>query len=457
MESYQRLIDVISLHNLQMRAEHWLLTQVLVWSTLGQAAVVCAAIVLAWILAPPVRARLAAVASRQISPTLRALLHAARAVAPAAVAFALTAIAYFFATGQEWPNLLLSTAVNLIGAWIVIRLLTRFISNDFWSRAVAFLAFGVATLNILDLLGPTIVWLDHLDFRLGTTSVSALDLIRAIVELALLLWLAVFVARLLEARVQSVPSLTPSLRVLTAKLVRFSLVGLALLVALTSTGIDLTAFALFTGALGVGIGFGLQKPISNLISGLILLLDRSIRPGDVIELTDPGDHQKLLYGWVTSLNARYVSLTTRDGTEWLVPNEDLISRRVINWSFTHNRLRLLTPIAVSFDSDVPLAMKLVEEAARETPRVLDEPEPVCRLMGFGDSTVNFEMRFWIDDPANGVINVRSQVLVAVWAKFRANGIRTPLAHRDLFIKPGSELTVRVRPGAHPIGSSVSEA
>ena len=235
----------------------------------------------------------------------------------------------------------------------MIRLLTRLISNDFWSRIVAFAAFGVATLNILGLLAPTIVWLDQLGFRLGETRVSALDLLRAIVELVLLLWLAVFVSRLLEARVQRAPSLTPSLRVLTSKLIRFSLIALALVVALTSTGIDLTAFALFTGALGVGIGFGLQKPISNLISGLILLFDRSIKPGDVVELTDPADHTKQLFGWVTALNARYVSLTTRDGTEWLVPNEDLISRRVINWSYSHNRLRLLTPIGVSFDCDVP--------------------------------------------------------------------------------------------------------
>ena len=227
---------------------------------------------------------------------------------------------------------------------------------------------------------------------------------------------------------------------LTSKLIRFSLIALALVVALTSTGIDLTAFALFTGALGVGIGFGLQKPISNLISGLILLFDRSIKPGDVIELTDPGDHQRLLFGWVTALNARCVSLTTRDGTEWLVPNEDLITRRVINWSYSHNRLRLLTPIGVSFDGDVPLAMRLAEEAARETARVLRDPAPVCRLMGFGDSVVNLEMRFWIDDPANGVINVRSQVLLHLWEKFRANGIRTPLAHRDLTIKPDSALT-----------------
>ena len=238
---------------------------------------------------------------------------------------------------------------------------------------------------------------------------------------------------------------------MTSKLIRFSLITLALVVALTSTGIDLTAFALFTGALGVGIGFGLQKPISNLISGLILLFDRSIKPGDVVELTDPADHTKQLFGWVSALNARCVSLTTRDGTEWLVPNEDLITRRVINWSYSHNRLRLLTPIGVSFDCDVRLAMQLAEEAARETPRVLAHPAPVCRLMGFGDSAVNLEMRFWIEDPANGVINVRSQVLLTLWEKFRANGIRTPLGHRDLHIKPGSGLTVTstARPRREP--------
>jgi small-conductance mechanosensitive channel len=447
MESYQRLIDVIAIENLQMRLEHWFLTRVLVWSTLGQIAAIAAALGLAYVLARPVRTRLAGVAARQelSAPVLRGAVTSTFSIARASLAFMLLVGAYGVASHLGWPNVLLATAVNLIGAWIVIRLVTRLISNDFLSRVVAFLAFGIATLNILDLLGPTIVYLDQLGFRLGNTRISALDLLRAAVELGLLLWLAVFVSRLLEQRVQRSPSLTPSLRVLTSKLLRFSLIALALVVALTSTGIDLTAFALFTGALGVGIGFGLQKPISNLISGLILLFDRSIKPGDVVELTDPGDHHKQLFGWVTALNARYVSLTTRDGTEWLVPNEDLISRRVINWSYTHNRLRLLTPIGVSFDSDVRLAMQLVEEAARETPRVLAHPAPVCRLMGFGDSAVNLEMRFWIEDPANGVINIRSQVLLTVWDKFRAQGIRTPLAHRDLLIKPRSELTVRLEP------------
>ncbi|MCB1940274.1 MAG: mechanosensitive ion channel, partial [Rhodocyclaceae bacterium] len=200
------------------------------------------------------------------------------------------------------------------------------------------------------------------------------------IELVVLLWAAVVTARLLDTRVQHMQGLTPSLRVLTGKLLRFSLIALALVIVLSSLGIDLTAFALFTGALGVGLGFGMQKSISNLISGLLLLFDRSIKPGDVIELSDPNNRTVQLFGWVTALNARYVSLTTRDGTEWLVPNDELISQRIVNWSYTHNRLRLLTPIAISFDSDVPLAMKIVVDVASATPRVLTDPAPVCRLM-----------------------------------------------------------------------------
>jgi small-conductance mechanosensitive channel len=450
MESYQRVIDVIAIGNLQMRLEHWLLTQVLVWSTLGQAAAIAAALVLARVLARPVRRRLADFAARQsFQAPVRGVAAAAWSITRALVAFILLSGIYLVASRLGWPNLLVVTAINLVGAWLVIRLVTRLIRNEFWARIVAFAAFAIAALNTVGLLGPAIVWLDRIGFRMGETRVSALDILTAIGELVLLLWLAVFVSRLLEARVQRAPSLTPSLRVLTSKLIRFSLITMAIVVALTSTGIDLTAFALFTGALGVGIGFGLQKPISNLISGLILLFDRSIKPGDVVELTDPADHTRQFFGWVTALNARYVSLTTRDGTEWLVPNEEMISRRVINWSFTHNRLRLLTPIGVSFDCDVRLAMQLAEDAARETPRVLASPAPVCRLMGFGDSAANLEMRFWIEDPANGVINVRSAVLLALWEKFRAHGIRTPLGHRDLLIKPDSTLNVRLDPAPSP--------
>lgn len=451
MESYQRLIDVIAIENFQMHAEYWVLTRVLVWTSLGQAAAVCAGLLVAWLLTRPVRARLIKLVMRPDMrlPIVHAALKAAISIVFPIIALMILALILPVWAGVGWPAGLIGTCANLLGAWVVIRLASRLIRNDFISRLVALLAFAVATLNIFDLLGPTIVYLDHVGIRLGQTRLTVLDILRGGVQLAVLLWAAIAVSRLIESRVERAPGLTPSLRVLTSKMLRFALITTALVAALTGAGIDLTAFAIFTGALGVGIGFGLQKPISNVISGLILLFDRSIKPGDVVELTDPNHRNVQLFGWVTSLNARYVSLTTRDGTEWLVPNEDLITRRIINWSYSNSKLRLLTPIGVSFDCDVRRAMELAVEAAAETPRVLTDPAPVCRLMSFGDSSVNLEMRFWIEDPTNGIINVRSDVLLSIWEKFRANGIRTPLGHRDIYVKGGSEIQVKLDPGVPP--------
>lgn len=445
MESYQRLIDVIALENLQMRAEYWFLTRVLVQSTLFQLAAVLVSLGLAWAATKPLHDRLLSFIARGSTalPLAQGLARAAISIDYPLVALIFLAPIHYFAATAGWPSLLIGTIVNLLGAWVVIRLATHLIRNDFFSRIVTLIAFAVATLNIFGLLGPVIVYLDHVGLRMGGTRISALEILRGAVQLAFMLWAALAVSRLIERRVERSAGLTASLRIMTSKFIRFALITTALVVALNSAGIDLTAFAIFTGALGVGIGFGLQKPIANIISGLILLFDRSIKPGDVVELSDPSFRSTQLFGWVTSLNARYVSLTTRDGTEWLVPNEDLITQRVINWSYRHNRLRLLTPLGVSFDCNVREAMELAVEAASETPRVLTDPKPVCRLMSFEDSTVNLELRFWIDDPTNGIINVRSDVLLAVWEKFRENDIRTPLGHRDLFMKGGSELTVRL--------------
>jgi small-conductance mechanosensitive channel len=189
----------------------------------------------------------------------------------------------------------------------------------------------------------------------------------------------------------------------------------------------LTALAVFTGAVGVGIGLGLQKVVSNLISGVILLLDRSIKPGDVIEINGT-------YGWITSLNARYVSLATRDGKELLIPNEDLITERVTNWSYSNNLIRQSLHIGVSYDSDVPGAMCLAVEAAGTVSRILELPRPTCLLKEFGDSAVNLELRFWIQDPANGTANVRSEVMLRIWDLFREHGIEFPFPQRDLTLR-----------------------
>jgi len=221
--------------------------------------------------------------------------------------------------------------------------------------------------------------------------------------------------------------LSPSMRVLFGKLTHTVLVALAVLAGLNAVGVDLTALTVLGGAIGLGLGFGLQKVISNFVSGIILLADRSIKPGDVIVVGNT-------YGWVKQLSARYVSLVTRDGKEHLVPNELLITERVENWSYSDNNVRVRVPIGISYNSDVRRAIELVLEAAGESPRVLKSPSPNCLLTGFGDSSVDLELRLWINDPEEGVGNVQSDVLLRVWDKFHENGIEIPFPQRDVHIK-----------------------
>jgi small-conductance mechanosensitive channel len=300
-------------------------------------------------------------------------------------------------------------------------------------------AWTIAALNILQLLQPTIALLDQLAITLGGLRISALTVVKGMLAMAVLLGLATFASRLFERRIKSAPSLTPSVQVLFSKLLKIVLVTIAVVVALSSVGIDLTAFALFSGAIGVGIGFGLQKVVANLISGVILLLDRSVKPGDVIAVGNT-------YGWIDSLGARYVSVVTRDGIEHLIPNEELIANRVENWSYSNNLVRLKAPVGIAYDADVHQAMRLCLDAAKATARVLAAPAPVCLLVGFGDSSVDLELRFWIRDPTNGTSNVKSEVLLNVWERFHAHGIEIPFPQRDVHIKTPGEFRVLSQSG-----------
>jgi small-conductance mechanosensitive channel len=285
----------------------------------------------------------------------------------------------------------------------------------------------VAALNIAGLIHPVLDLLDSMAFYVGVLRVSVLLLIKGAITLTVAIWAAGAVARVVEARLGHLQSLTPAMQVLTSKIVRFTLLTLAVVFALGSVGIDLTAFAVFSGAVGVGIGFGLQKVVSNLVSGVILLIDRSIKPGDVIEVDGR-------YGWITGLNARYVSLATRDGKEILIPNENLITEKVTNWSFSNNLVRLDVMIGIAYESDVHLAIRLALDAVAAVPRALKDPKPVCLLKEFADSSVNLDLRFWIHDPANGTSNVRSDVMLQVWDLFRANGISFPFPQRDFTLR-----------------------
>jgi small-conductance mechanosensitive channel len=226
-------------------------------------------------------------------------------------------------------------------------------------------------------------------------------------------------------------------QVLFAKSLKIVLITLAILIAIRSVGIDLTALAVLSGAIGLGVGFGLQKTISNLISGVILLMDKSIKPGDVIAVSGT-------YGWVTALGGRYVSVVTRDGVEHLIPNDMLISERVENWTHTNSQTRLKVDIGVHYDSDLEKVIELCEKAAQETDRVLTNPEPRCLFIDFGDSALKLQVRFWIADAHNGVQNVKSAVLLKIWQKFKEDGVEVPYPQRDIHVRSGGELIESLR-------------
>jgi small-conductance mechanosensitive channel len=442
------LFDPIALESLQMRLEHWALTRVLVWSSLAQVGGVAAGAGLGWLLGRrlvPALARLEARAAKW-DRALRALVAVLPSLAFPAAFLLLMVLAQAAAVGLALPHGLVTTAVSLLAAWIVIRLTASVIRNREAARSVALVAWALAALNIVGLLDPTLALLDGVALPLGARRVTLLTVAKAIILFAVLLWLARAAVRFAAGRLQRSTTLTPSIKVLSEKSINILLLAVVVFVTLDYVGVDLTTLAVFTGALGVGIGFGLQKVVSNLVSGFILLLDRSIKPGDVIELGET-------FGWVTSLGARYVALSTREGKEWLIPNEDLITQRVINWSYSNNLLRLPLKFGVSYHSDVRKAMVLAIEAASAVERVLSEPKPVCRLIGFGDSSVDFELRVWIRDPQSGVVNVRSDIYLALWDTFHAEGIEIPFPQRDLHVQEGSQINVTLSPtpGAKPAG------
>jgi small-conductance mechanosensitive channel len=330
---------------------------------------------------------------------------------------------------QQWgiTNTSLVITTSLLTAWIIIHTATIFVSSHLWSRTIAITAWVIAALNILGILSPTILFLDGISFSLGQASISVLTIMQAIVTLGILLWISAIAGQITESKLKSAQNLSPSIQVLSIKFMRISFGAVAFIMALAIVGVDLTAFAVVGGAVGVGIGFGLQRIFANLISGFILLMDKSIKPGDVIVVADS-------YGRVDALTARYVSVTTRDGVEHLIPNEELIINRVENWSHSQTLLRLRQVVGVHYNADLHKAIELCKEAAAETNRILNEPAPNCLVLEFGDSAVNLEMRVWINDPMNGRANVMSELLICIWDKFQEHGIEIPYPQRDLHLR-----------------------
>lgn len=367
-------------------------------------------------------------AREALKPTMRYTLHRLLLVLSTGVAALLAWFAYHMSVAAGLNGELLRVAANLLTAWVVIRLVTSLMRQPGWAKLITAVVWFVAALAILGWLQAFLDLLNAIAFHIGEVRISLMGIINGILILTIFLWLSSLVARLVDSRLRYLEGVTPAARVLIGKVLRIFLYLLAVVTALTFVGVNLTALAVFSGALGIGLGFGLQKVVSNLFSGIILLLDRSLKPGDVIETGDA-------YGWIKQMGARYTTVETRDGKEYLIPNEHLITEQVINWSYSDTAVRLKIGVGISYHSDVHRARELMIEAALSEPRVMDEGihAPKAHLVDFGNSSVDFELRIWVSDPQQGLVNVASNIRLAIWDLFHQNGIEFPFPQRDIHI------------------------
>jgi small-conductance mechanosensitive channel len=336
---------------------------------------------------------------------------------------------------------ILDAAMRLVGAYIVIRVAVLLsaagLGNKPWIQSLEgritlalWLAFAADYLGWLD---PLINILDNIGIASGKTRITVWSVLKLLFTLTIFVLVAAWISRWIDRRLKKLHTLAPSTRIGLAKFSNAFLIGLSILVGLNTAGVDLTALTVLTGAIGLGLGFGLQSIASNFVSGFVLLMDRSIKPGDVISLSGQSGTSTENFGWVQELRGRYVVVRDRDGIEMLVPNQQLISNAVINWSYTDPRIRLKLPIRVSYHNDPELALKILLQACEGQRRVLRDPPPVSRLMQFGDHGIELELRFWISDPQEGVNNVRSEVNRTIWALFKENHITIPVAQREIHV------------------------
>lgn len=342
----------------------------------------------------------------------------------------LVGIAYVLTSVLAWPdnNTLIYAAMTLSGTWLLIAVVSHILRSRLLRKLFAYITWAYVAALILGVTDDVAAVLDSAGFNLGSARISVLSIAKALLLLGGMLWLSFSAGNFLDRRIQRVDELTPSLRVLLGKIVRIALIAVAAYIVVSGVGIDLTALTVLSGAVGVGIGFGLQKVVSNFISGIIILLDQSIKPGDTISVGQT-------FGWIRELRARFVSVVTRDGREFLIPNEDLITREVVNWSFSDKYVRLDVEFGVSYDSDPHQVAEIAIEAAGTVDRVVTTgKKPVCWLTAFGDSSLDFKLRFWISDPQQGLTNIRGKVLMALWDAFKEHEIGIPYPHRELIMK-----------------------
>jgi len=334
---------------------------------------------------------------------------------------------------RNLPMVVTRVFVKFTEAWVVIQLFAAVILPPGWAKGVAVTVGSVFALEMIGVLDHLIGYMDSLALSFKDQRISVLEVLQAGLMLAVMLPLINRLCQFIEELLERIGGVNPRVKVLVSKLTKAGLYTLAIVTVLDLVGINLQMLTVFSGAVGLGLGFGLQKVVSNLVSGVILLLDNSIKPGDVIEVGG-------VYGWVESMNARFASMVTRDGKALLIPNDDLISNKVVNWSFTGPTVRAKIPVSVAYSTDLKAAMALMLEACKGRDRILENPKPTVLLKDFGADGIGLELRIWIQHPQQGMANVASEVQMAIWEGFREHGVEFPFPQRDLHLK--EPVTVR---------------
>ncbi|WP_298368334.1 mechanosensitive ion channel domain-containing protein [uncultured Bradyrhizobium sp.] len=379
------------------------------------------------------RVNMSTLASRWPLP----LRHFARVMvtsASTAVFAVLMVISRIVMWHATWPSrsYLIAVSAKLALAWLVIRLVTSVIDNAFIVKLVSIAAWVVAALSIIGQLDWAADTLDSFAVVVGGLRLTPLLLIKAGAVLILALWLSNIASNFIDGQITRSTDLTPSIQVLLVKIIRIGLMVVAVAIALSAVGINLSALAVLSGAVGVGIGFGLQKIVANFISGIILLVDKSVKPGDLVTI---GDSQ----GRISAMKTRYISVAAGDGREFLIPNEDLVTQKVTNWTYTDKNTLVKIAFAANYDANPRQVCKLAIDTAAAHARALKGKPPNCILNEFAELGMKFSLTFWIADP-DGMDNVKSDVMLALWDAFKQQGIKVPYPVRELRIR-GAALPV----------------
>ena len=340
-----------------------------------------------------------------------------------------------FAMRVELIDIAMDLATVLVLVRFAVHAISVSLGPNSWFRAwelkLTFVLWAAISFQVLGWFAGLERTLDSIDLIPGKAQFSLWSLLKGIVVIAGFLVATSLIARTIERRVMKLEGLAISTRIGISKFSTFALLALGVLLGINASGVDLTALTVLTGAVGLGLGFGLQSIASNFVSGFVLLLDKSIKPGDVISFTGTTGTSSENFGWVQELRGRYIVVRDRDGVETLVPNQNLMTNSVINWSYSDQRVRIRLPVHISFQDDPEVALQVLVDAAANHPRILKDPGPVSRLMSFENFGMRVEVRFWIRDPMNGVNNVRSDVNREIWRLFKTHGITIPVQQHDV--------------------------